>query len=145
MEQEDLLARIRESTRGRFWERVGIETVSAEPGRVVCRVRLADYHFNSNDVVHGGVISSLIDSAAGSAVRTLRSDAEIRERPHATSDLHVSYLAAARGSELVAEARVARLGRTAAFIQVDVRDDGGRVVALGMATFVIAGRREAAG
>lgn len=145
MGPDELVARIRESTRGRFWERVGIETVTAEPGRVVNRVRLAEHHLNSNDVVHGGVISSLIDSAAGSAVRTLRMDAEIRERPHATSDLHVSYLAPARGEELVAEARVAKMGRTAVFVQVEVRDDGGRLVALGMATLVMGGRREVSG
>lgn len=89
------------------------------------------------------MISSLIDSAAGGAVRTLRDEAEIRARPHATSDLHVSYLAPARGRELVAEARVVKMGRTAAFTQVEVRDDGGRLVAMGLVTFVIGARRQA--
>jgi uncharacterized protein (TIGR00369 family) len=116
--------------------------VAAEPGRVVNRVRLREAHLNYNDVVHGGVISSLIDSVAGGAVRTLREESEIRQRPHATSDLHVSYLAPARGTELVAEAKVVKMGRTAAFTQVEVRDDSGRVVALGLVTFVIGGRRE---
>lgn len=142
MEEGDLVERLRAWARGRYWELVGIETVVAEPGRVVNRVRLREAHLNYNDVVHGGVISSLIDSVAGGAVRTLREESEIRQRPHATSDLHVSYLAPARGTELVAEARVVKMGRTAAFTQVEVRDDSGRVVALGLVTFVIGGRRE---
>jgi len=141
MEEGDLVERLRAWARGRYWELVGIETVAAEPGRVVNRVRLREAHLNYNDVVHGGVISSLIDSVAGGAVRTLREESEIRQRPHATSDLHVSYLAPARGTELVAEAKVVKMGRTAAFTQVEVRDDSGRVVALGLVTFVIGGRR----
>ncbi|WP_322797053.1 PaaI family thioesterase [Tepidiforma sp.] len=143
MDDGDLTGRLRNWAQGRYWGLVGIETVSARPGLVVNRVVLREEHLNYNDVVHGGVISSLIDSAAGGAVRTLRDEAEIRARPHATSDLHVSYLAPARGTELVAEARVVKMGRTAAFTQVEVRDDGGRLVAMGLVTFVIGTRRQA--
>jgi uncharacterized protein (TIGR00369 family) len=144
MDDGDLVGRLRAWARGRYWELVGIETVSAEPGHVLNRVRIREDHLNYNDVVHGGVISSLIDSVAGGAVRTLREEGEIRQRPHATSDLHVSYLAPARGTELVAEARVVKMGRTAAFTEVEVRDDGGRIVALGLVTFVIGSRGEGA-
>lgn len=141
MENGDLAERLRRWARGRYWGLIGIETVVAEPGRVVNRIAVREEHLNYNDVVHGGVISSLIDSVAGGAVRTLRDEAEIRLRPHATSDLHVSYLAPARGTELVAEARVVKMGRTAAFTEVEVRDDGGRLVAMGLVTFVIGSRR----
>ncbi len=141
MENGDLAARLRAWANGRYWGLLGIETVAAEPGRVVNRIAIREEHLNYNDVVHGGVISSLIDSVAGGAVRTLRDEGEIRQRPHATSDLHVSYLAPARGSELVAEARVVKMGRTAAFTEVEVRDDGGRLVAMGLVTFVIGTRR----
>lgn len=122
---------------GRFWGLVGIETVAAEKGLVTNRILLRDEHLNYNHVVHGGVISSLVDSAAGGAVRTTRSPEEITARPHATSDLHVAYLSPVTGTELVAEARVIKAGRTAIFTEVDVRDDRGKTVAKGMVTFVI--------
>lgn len=128
---------------GRYWEMVGIETVEAVDGTSTCRVDLDERHLNYNDVVHGGVTSGLIDSAAGSAVRSLRSMDEIRERPHATTDLHVSYLSGARGSELVARARVIRQTRTAIFVEVDVLDDRERPVARGLTTFVITQGRPA--
>lgn len=134
---DETLANLRATAAGRFWALVGIEFVSAEPGHVVCSVRLRDEHLNYNEVVHGGVISSLIDSAAGGAVRSTRSLEEIAARPHATSDLHVVYMAPARGSALVADARVVRKGRTAVFTEVDVTGDDGKLVARGLVTFVI--------
>ena len=132
-----ILEDIRDWATGRYWGLLGIEAIEAEPGRVVKRVKLKEHHLNYNDVVHGGVISSLVDSAGGAAARTLRTKQEIRERPHATSDLHVSYLARAAGSELTADARVIKSGRTAIFVEVDVKDDAGLLVARGMVTFVI--------
>jgi uncharacterized protein (TIGR00369 family) len=135
-----LIDDIRAWAKGRYWGLLGIEAVHAEPGVVRKRVLLREEHLNYNDVVHGGVISSLIDSAAGAAARSTRTAEGIRARPHAASDLHVSYLAAATGSELIAEARVIRSGRTAIFTEVEVRDDAGKLVAKGMVTFVITAR-----
>ncbi|MBI2766694.1 MAG: PaaI family thioesterase [Chloroflexi bacterium] len=122
---------------GRYWARMGIEFLTIGNGRCTCRILLEEHHFNYNDVVHGGVISGLIDSVAGMAVRTVRTQHEIDERAHATSDLHVSYLSPARGTELRAEGRVIKAGHTAVFVEADVRDDQDRFVARGLATFVI--------
>jgi uncharacterized protein (TIGR00369 family) len=135
---------LREIYGGRFWGHLGIEFVEASDGRCVCRIAIREHHTNYNGVVHGGVISSLIDSTAGGAVRTLRSPAEIAARPHATSDLHVQYLAGARGTELVAEAHIVKAGRTAIFVDVVVRDGTQRAVARGSATFVVSQGRPAA-
>lgn len=138
---DDLLASLQELYSGQYWALLGIKTTAAGPDGVTCRVRLEAKHFNYNGVVHGGVISSLIDSTAGAAVRSVRDPADIAARPHATSDLHVTYLAPASGDELVAHGRVLRRGRTAIFTEVDVFDVKGaeeRRVARGTATFVIA-------
>ncbi|HEY4669358.1 MAG TPA: PaaI family thioesterase, partial [Tepidiformaceae bacterium] len=80
---DDALDAVRAVTSGRYWGLLGIEYLEAEPGRTLCRIELREEHLNYNEVVHGGVISGLIDSAAGGAVRTLRSLEEIAERPHA--------------------------------------------------------------
>ena len=133
---------LRHFSEGGFWEHVGITTTSAKPGEAVCRVTLDDRHRNYNGVAHGGVPSALIDSAAGVAARTLRDPEDIAERPHATADLHVSYLAGANGNELIATARVVRQGRTATFIDVDVHDEDGRHVAKGSVTFIIGAPRK---
>lgn len=46
MDDGDLTGRLREWARGRYWELVGIETVSARPGLVVNRVALREEHLN---------------------------------------------------------------------------------------------------
>jgi uncharacterized protein (TIGR00369 family) len=93
-------------------------------------------------VMHGGAIASIIDAAAASAVRTLRTAGEPEWRGLATTDLNVSYLDAATG-DIEAEGRVLREGRTAAFAQVEVTNEDGRLVAVGLVTLAI--RRAAAG
>lgn len=133
----DHLASLRALYAGRYWGLLGIETVAAERGLATNRILLREDHLNYNQVAHGGVVSSLIDSAAGGAVRTMRTPEEIKARPHATSDLHVTYISPATGTELTAVARVIKAGRTAIFTEVDVTDDRGRTIARGMVTFVI--------
>lgn len=130
---------------GRYWAHMGIEVLEVTAGSCTSRIQLKEHHFNSNQVVHGGVISGLIDSAAGIAVRSARTPEAIAAAPNATSDLHVQYLSAARGSELLATARVLKAGRTAVFADVDVRDDQGRIVARGSGTFVISPAHRRAG
>ncbi|MGE5594888.1 MAG: PaaI family thioesterase [Hyphomicrobiales bacterium] len=137
----DLTPELQAIYSGRYWAHMGIEVVEVGDGRCTSRIALKDHHFNYNDVVHGGVISGLIDSAAGLAVRSVRDPEAIRDRPHATSDLHVSYLGAAMGTELVARSRVLKAGRTAIFTEVEVFDDRDRMVARGSVTFVIAAGR----
>jgi uncharacterized protein (TIGR00369 family) len=142
MPDDDLIESLRHFSEGGFWDHVGITTASAKPGEATCRVILDDRHRNYNGVAHGGVTSALVDSAAGVAARTLRTADEISERPHATADLHVSYLAGANGNELIATARVVRRGRTATFIDVDVHDEHGRHVAKGSVTFIVGALRD---
>lgn len=73
---------------------------------------------------HGGVLATLIDSAATFAACV----AAGRSVP--TSGLHVDYLRPAVGPDLVATATVRKLGRSAAVVDVEV-ESGGKLVALG--------------
>ncbi len=120
-----------------FNDFLGIEIVEAVAGECMMRLALRPEHMNPNDVAHGGVVSTLIDAATGTAVRTLLLERSESERVHVTVDLHVTYLAPAFGKELVAKARVMRGGRTAVFSEAEVRDDTGRVVARGTVTYLL--------
>ena len=76
------------------------------------------------DLVHGGAISSLVDTAATLAAWSgLESLDNVRGT---TISLAVTFMSAARGSDLVADARVVRRGKTICFCEVDVRDGGAR-------------------
>ena len=86
----------------------------------------------AGDVVHGGVIATLIDSAG---VVAAWSDADPSATRGATADLSVSYLSAAHAVDLVAEARVLRRGRSLVFIEVDVTASSGERIAKGLVTY----------
>ena len=122
-----------------FWETIGIELDDAEVGRVRLRLAMREdlRTFGERRVLHGGAIATLIDSAAASATRTLRGEDEPPWRGLATTDMHVSYLAAVTGGEVTAEGRVLRAGRSVAFLDVEVRNEDGDLVARGSATMQI--------
>jgi uncharacterized protein (TIGR00369 family) len=84
------------------------------------------------DVVHGGAISSLIDTAAAAAAW---SGAEVPERIRAsTIGISVEFLAPARAQGVTAEARVLRRGPIT-FLSVDVAADDGQAVATALVTY----------
>src|SRR5262245_48178078 len=69
-------------------ECLGFELVEAEHGRVVFELTPAEYHYNPIGSVHGGVLATLCDSAAGAAVHsTLRAG-----EGYASLEIKVSFL-----------------------------------------------------
>src|SRR5436305_821779 len=81
------------------------------------------------DVVHGGAIASLIDTAGVTAAWGDESPAD--GLGGATVSMSVDYVAAARATDVVARARVVRRGRSLCFVTVEALDDDGRIVATG--------------
>lgn len=76
--------------------------------------------------VNGGVIATMVDMAAVTAVFTqLPPDA----KPAGTADLQVTYMRPAEGAWVDAEARVLRRGRQLTFVDVEVNNDQGRLCA----------------
>jgi uncharacterized protein (TIGR00369 family) len=82
-----------------------------------------------DDIVHGGAIASLIDTAGMAA--TWADDAEPESLAGSTVTLNVNYMAAARGQDLTATAVVVRRGRSLVFSEVKVTEPAGRLVATG--------------
>jgi uncharacterized protein (TIGR00369 family) len=81
------------------------------------------------DTVHGGAIASLIDTAGMTA--GWADDAVPESLNGSTVSLNVSYLTAARGTDLTAHAVVTRRGRSLVFSEVRVTEPTGRLVARG--------------
>ena len=116
---------------------------SFEEGSSVMSLTLEEKHMNPNGVVHGGVITTLMDEATGYAIVTIRGLDATEETPHATVDMSVSFLSAARvGDELICEARTLRIGRAVAFAEAVVRRRGtDDLVAKGAFTYAILAKR----
>jgi uncharacterized protein (TIGR00369 family) len=81
------------------------------------------------NIVHGGAIASLIDTAGTTAAWA--EDTEPESMAGATVNLNVNYVAAARGKDLTAVATVSKRGRSIVFADVEVSEPDGRLVATG--------------
>lgn len=104
-------------------------------GRVVMRFDHQERITNpGSDIVNGGVVATLVDTACGTAVATRFDD----DRHYATTDLDVSYLRPAAG-DITAEAEVARAGDSVAVARATVEsptlDGEPAEVAIGSASF----------
>lgn len=84
------------------------------------------------DMVHGGAIASLIDSAG---VMAVWSNVDPGVTRGATASLTVNYLAAAQAVDLTAVAQVIRRGRSVVFVDVDVTAPSGERIAKGLVTY----------
>ena len=126
----------------RFLDLIGarLDEMNEEYARI--SLLLEERHTNPNGVMHGGVIATLMDEAVGAVVASVRGMDVMREAPHSTVDMNVSFLSAARaGDEIVVEARALKVGRSVAFAEAEAKRGDGVVVAKGRFTFVIAGPR----
>ena len=123
-----------------YWRYLGVSVEDAKPGWVRLRVDVRDELRNAAGApVHGGVMSALVDMAVGGALGTL-SDAAAGGVNQSTLDLNVSFLAAATEGPIFAEGKILRRGRTIAFGEASVTDAGGRLCAVGRATYMILAR-----
>jgi uncharacterized protein (TIGR00369 family) len=110
----------------------GITLDAIEPDRARLAMPYADALATMGDVIHGGAIAALADTAAMAAAWA--TDDVPDGVAGATVSLALSYLAAARG-DLVAEARVTRRGGRLCFVDVEVLDAGGGAVASAQAVY----------
>jgi uncharacterized protein (TIGR00369 family) len=109
----------------RFVRYLGLQVDRMEGGRASARLRVEPHHLNSRGVAHGGVVSSLLDTALGGAVIS----AIPKDWWCATISLHVNFLEGIREGEVVATGQVVRKGRKVAFATGEARDTSGRIVA----------------
>src|SRR4051812_8384860 len=116
-----------------FARHVGLEIESLESDRARLRLPFAESVATIGDVVHGGAVSTLVDTAAMAA--SWCTDEVPESLRGTTVGLSVDFLAATRGVDLVAEARVLRRGSSLCFCDVEVRDGDERLVAKGLVTY----------
>ena len=117
-----------------FVRHLGIKLESIEPDRARLAMPYRDELATIGDVVHGGALSALVDTAAMAASWSAH-EVEGGQLRGTTVGLSVDFVAAAQGQEVTADARVIRRGKSLCFCDVDVADADGRLVAKGIVTY----------
>ena len=122
---------------------LGLLTEEVAEDRVRVRLPFRDDVTTVGEMVHGGAVASLVDVAA-----TAAGWATPGAGPGArgtTVGFSRNFLAAALGSDLVADARVTRRGGTLHFIEVSVSDRAGVETARALVTYKLSLAKEQAG
>jgi uncharacterized protein (TIGR00369 family) len=122
-----------------FATTLGIEPTEFSERRAAFALTPGPEHLNPLGVVHGGILSTLLDSAMGCAIHTTLQAGET----YTTLELDVKFVRPVRtGQGLVtAEATVIHSGRQTATAEGRVLDADGRLYAHATTTCLIARRR----
>jgi uncharacterized protein (TIGR00369 family) len=109
--------------------------VEVEPGRAVFALEPGEYQFNPIGSVHGGVLTTLLDSAMGCAVHTMLPAGS----GYTTLELKVNFLrrVTTETRRLRSEGAVIHLGRTVATAEARIVDGEGRLVAHATTTCLV--------
>ena len=123
----------------RAWAWLGIADVSQEDGVAVVDMTPTPDMANSMGFVHGGMISTLADSAMGRSLRTIKPGVS----KSMSFDLKLSFISAAKvGEKLRATGRVVHAGRRTAVTECRVEGPDGRLIATASGTFAITRDKE---
>ena len=111
----------------RFAEHVGIELLEVSEGRAKAKMEIKEHHLNGVNIAHGGAIFSLADLAFAVASNSHRTIA-------LGINANISYLKAAAGGTLIAEAKEVSLNLKLATYEVRVTDENNDLIAIFLGT-----------
>jgi uncharacterized protein (TIGR00369 family) len=112
----------------------------SEPGVTVWRMPADERFANPVGVLQGGFVTALADSAMAASTVTWASGRDLRIYT-ANLELKISFLRPALAAgDLVCTARVISGGSRVVFVEAEVADDAGRLVAKASSTYLLTPR-----
>src|SRR5271167_52562 len=136
MAADDRSQFIRALERAPFSTTLGLKIESAANGASLVRMPFDSRLLNEGGPaapIHGGAIASLADVTACAAVWTLAETVRT-----ATISITVNYTGFAVNSDLIARARVKRMGKRIASLSVEIADASDALIADALVTYKIA-------
>ena len=121
-------------TRSNITRLFGIEAISSDPeaGTVVMAYAPDHRMTNPRGEVQGGIVAALLDNAMARALAAMNDNKVVAS----TVDMNVSFLEPVRPGRVIGHGKVIRQGRTIAFLEAELRDEDGRVLARGTSTAI---------
>ncbi len=109
---------------------LGLAMREIEPGRAVFQMRTDGRHHKPPGTLHGGVYCDLADVAMGYAHAATLAEGE----SFTTVEMKINFRRAVREATLTAEAKVVKAGPTLGYVECEVKDEQGRLVAKAAST-----------
>jgi uncharacterized protein (TIGR00369 family) len=120
-----------------FYKHLGITLEKVGWGNVEIHLKVNRRLTQSTGFAHGGVSAALIDSAVGLALCTMLASQD----PITTVELGVNFIAPAELGVLKTRGKILHKGKRIAFGDAEIRDEHGRLISKGSATYLILGNK----
>lgn len=123
---------------------IGFEAKEIADGRAIVTLAAGRQHANPMGTLHGGILCDIADAAMGMAfASTLAPDESFT-----TVELKINFFRPVWEARLRAEGKVVRRGSTVGYVECEITDEEGRLVAKAASTCMAlrgerAGRRQA--
>ncbi|HVO03681.1 MAG TPA: PaaI family thioesterase [Candidatus Cybelea sp.] len=122
-----------------FADLLGYRLTECKPGYAEITLKIGPQHLNRLSVPHGGVLATLLDSAAGFAAAF--ADDPANPRTLVTLSINTMFLGQARvGETIVARGKRVGGGKTIAYATAEVTTTDGRDIARAEAVFKYVGQ-----
>jgi uncharacterized protein (TIGR00369 family) len=129
-EKEQAIQRLAKAAESTFWGFLGCELVSVTDNQVTISLEAQSHHMNIIGIVHGGVLSSLLDNAMGIAVMATRPEDKV-----VTTNLNVHFVSPLKEGKLIVTAEIVHQSRKMITTQGRVTDAEGNLSTIGTGSF----------
>ena len=109
---------------------IGFVMKSIEPGHAIFGMEADERHHNPMGTLHGGIYCDIADAAMGFAYAATLAEGET----FTTIELKINFLRAVRKATLTADARVVKAGSTLGYVECEIKDESGNLVAKAAST-----------
>jgi uncharacterized protein (TIGR00369 family) len=120
---------------------IGFEAKEIGDGRAVVTLSAGPQHANPMGTLHGGVLCDIADAAMGMAFASTLAP----EESFTTVELKINFFRPVWEARLKAEGQVLRRGRNLGYVECDITDESGRLIAKASSTCLALRGKEANG
>jgi uncharacterized protein (TIGR00369 family) len=120
---------------------IGFQVVKAAAGQGVVTLAAGPQHANPMGTLHGGILCDIADAAMGMAFASTLADHE----SFTTIELKMNFFRPVWTAQLTADAKVIRRGSKIGYIECDITDESGRLVAKSASTCMVLAGEDAKG
>lgn len=112
---------------------IGFEAKEIADGRAIVTLAAGPQHANPMGTLHGGILCDIADAAMGMAFASTLA----LEETFTTVELKINFFRPVWEADLKAEGRVVRRGRSLGYVECEITDEGGQLIAKASSTCMV--------
>src|SRR5437773_240662 len=120
---------------------IGFEANEIHDGRAIVTLAAGPQHANPMGTLHGGILCDIADAAMGMAFASTLAP----EESFTTIELKINFFRPVWEAALKADGKVVRRGNSLGYVECEITDDRGRLVAKAASTCLALRGEQAAG